>query len=87
MHHKRKKAGSGSKMGKVFVATAHGYGADLCEQYEDQLIGQLFVDFVREHLENAFEKSSNPPGNLRLENGDPSQNSLKPKNAMFDIGI
>ena len=57
---KEKKEGSGGKMVKVFVAIAHDHGAILCEQYEEQLTGQLFPDFVREHFENAFENSSNP---------------------------
>ena len=73
-------------MVKVFVAIAYGHGAVLCEQYEEQLEGQFFADFVREHFENAFENSSNPRGKLFLQDGDPSQNSLKEKNAIFDIG-
>ena len=73
-------------MVKVFVAIPYGHGAVLCEQYEEQLKGQFFADFVREHFENAFENSSNLRGKLLLQNGDPSQNSLKAKNAIFDIG-
>ena len=86
MHHKRKKRGFWGKMVKVFVAIAYGHGAVLCEQYDKQLTGQFFADFVREHFENAFENSSNPRGKLFLQDGDPSQNSLKVKNAIFDIG-
>ena len=74
---KGKKEGSGGKMMKVFVAIAYGHGAVLCAQYEEQLTGQFFADFVREHFENAFENSSNPRGKLFLQDGDPSQNSLK----------
>ena len=83
---KGKKEGSGGKMVKVFVAIAYGHGAVLCEQYEEQLTGQFFADSVREHFENAFENSSNPREKLFLQDGDPSQNSLKAKNAIFDIG-
>ena len=71
---------------KVFVANAYGHGAVLCEQYEEQLTGQFCANFVREHFENAFENSSNLRGKLFLQDGDPSQNSLKAKNAIFDIG-
>ena len=83
---KEKKEGSEDEMGKVFVAIAYGHGAVLCEQYEEQLTGQFFADFFREYFENAFEISSNPRGKLFLQDGDPSQNSLKAKNAIFDIG-
>ena len=71
---------------KVFVAIAYGHGAFLFEQYEEQLIGEFFADFVREHFENAFENSSNPRGKLFLQDGDPGHNSLKAKNTIFEIG-
>ena len=45
-----------------------------------------FADFAREHFENAFENSSKPRGKLFLQDGHPSQNSLKAKNAIFDTG-
>ena len=84
MNHKRKtKEGSGGKMVKVFVAIAHDHGAVLCEQYEEQLTGQFFPDFAWEHFENAFENSSNPREELFMQDGDPSQNSLKAKNAVW----
>ena len=73
-------------MVNVFVAIAYGHGAVLREQYEVQLTGQFFANFVREYFENAFENSSNPRGKLFLQDRDPSQNSLKAKNAIFDIG-
>ena len=79
---KGKKESSAGKMVKVFEAIAYGHGAILREQYEEQLTGQFFADFAREQFEN----SSNPPGKLFLQDGDPSQNSLKAKNAIFDIG-
>ena len=50
------------------------------------MTGQIFADFVREHFENTFENSSNPRGKLFLQDGDPSQNSLKANNAIFGIG-
>ena len=59
----------------------------MCEQYEEQLTGQFFAGFVRKHFENAFENSSNPREKLFLQGRDPSQNSLKVKNAIFDIGV
>ena len=56
-------------MVKVFVVIACGHGAVLCEQYEEQLTGQFFADFVKEHFENAFENSSNPRGKLLIPTG------------------
>ena len=79
---KGKKEGSGGEMVKKLIAIAYGHGAVLCEQYEEQLTGQFFADFFRQHFEN----SSNPRGKIFLQYGDPSQNSLKAKNAIFDIG-
>ena len=88
MHHKRKKKGFDGKMKKVFLAISHGHRAVLSssDQYEQQLTGQFFADFVREHFENPFEDGSNLRGELFLQDRDPSQNSLKAKNAIFDIG-
>ena len=74
-------------MVKVFIAIAYGDRAILSEQCEEQLTGQFFADCLREHFENAFENSSNPRGKLFLQDRDPSQNSLKVKNAIFDIGV
>ena len=42
--------------------------------------------FGRLCQENTFENSSNPPRILFLQDGGPSQNHLKAKNAAFDIG-
>ena len=67
---KGKKECSGGKMVRGFVAIAHGHEAVLCEQYGEQLTGQAFADFVREHFKNAFENSSNPRGKLFLQDGD-----------------
>ena len=86
MHRKWKKRGLWGKMVKVFVAIAYGHGAVLCEQYKEQLARLYFANFVREHFKNAFENSSNPRGELFLQDGDPSQKSLKVKNSIFDIG-
>ena len=83
---KGKEEGSGGKMVKVFVAIACGHEAVLCKRYEEQLTGQFFADFVRKYFENIFKNSSNPRGKLFRQDGDPSKNSLKPKNAIFDIG-
>ena len=83
---KGKEEDPGGKMVKVFVAIAYGHEAVLCKRYEEQLTGQIFADFVRKHFENIIENSSNPRGKLFRQDGDPSKNSLKPKNAIFDIG-
>ena len=66
---KGKKEGCGGNMVKVFLAITSAYGAVLCEQYKEQLTGQLFADFVREHFQNAFKNSSSARANLLLQDG------------------
>ena len=41
---------SGAKMVKVLEAIAHDHEVVLLEQYEEQLTGQFFADFVRENF-------------------------------------
>ena len=48
--------------------------------------GQRFVDFVREHFPRIFPTSANRKGKLFLQDGDPSQNSKKAKDAMHSVG-
>ena len=87
MWHKRKKRGLWRENSEsVCSHSPHDHGAILCEWCEEQLTGQFFADFVTEHFENAFENSCNPRGKFFLLDGDLSQNSLKAKNAVFDIG-
>ena len=58
----------------------------LCEQYHGKLNGQSFANFVRELFPGLFHNSSNPKGKLFLQDGDPSQNSKKAKEAIHGMG-
>ena len=78
--------GSGGKTANLFVAIAYQKGVILAEQYEGQLNGQNFAEFVREQFPTLFERSSNPNGKLFLQHGDPSQNSRKAQEAMYQVG-
>jgi transposase len=49
------------------------------------LNGQSFADFIRKHFEELFRKSGKL-SNLWLQDGDPSQNSKKSKQAQEDVG-
>ena len=78
----------GSKVGcrqsKFFVAISYGRGVILAEHYE-KLNGESFAQFIRKHFEKVFEKSGKS-SNLWLQDGDPSQNSRKSKNAQELVG-
>ena len=73
-------------MAHFFAAIAHGKGIVLCEQYHGKLNGQSFANFVREHFPRLFTTCSNPKGKLFVQDGDPSQNSRKAKDAIHAIG-
>ncbi len=78
--------GSGGRTANFFVAIAYNKGVMLAEQYEGQLNGQKFADFVREQFPTLFENSCNKKGKLFLQDGDPSQNSRKAQDAMSRVG-
>ena len=78
--------GTGGKVAHFIAAIAHGKGMVLCEQYHGKLNGQNFANFVRGHFPGLFHNSSNPKGKLFLQDGDPSQNSKKAKEAMHGMG-
>lgn len=83
---KGKKEGVNGKVANFFVAISYKKGVVLCEQYLEQLNGENFSKFVRQHFPAAFKKSSNPKGMLFLQDGDPTQNSRKAKKAFDDVG-
>ncbi len=77
--------GTGGKTANFIVAIAYNRGVILAEQYEGNLNGEKFANFIREQFPSLFEKSSNPKGKLFLQDGDPSQNSMKAQNAMRSV--
>ena len=54
--------GSGGRTAHFIVAIAFNKGVILAEQYEGNLNGQKFADFVREQFPTLFESSSNKNG-------------------------
>ena len=46
----------------------------------------MFADFIHKYVKEAFEKIDNLKDKLFLQDGDPSQNSRKAKNAMYKMG-
>lgn len=78
--------GTGGRVAHFMAAIAHGKGVVLCEQYHGKLNGQSFAEFIREHFPRVFKNSANPKGKLFLQDGDPSQNSKKARDAMDSIG-
>ena len=57
----------------------------LAEQYEGHLNGKNSSDLIREQFPALFERSANARVWLFLQDGDPSQNSRKAKDAIEDI--
>ena len=78
--------GTGGKVAHFFAAIAYGKGIVLCEEYHGKLNGQSFANFVREHFPRLFTTCSNPKGKLFVQDGDPSQNSRRAKDAIHAIG-
>ena len=78
--------GVGGRQAHFMVGIGYGRGVVLCEQYEGRLNGEKFAEFVRTSLPQAFADSPNPRGKLFLQDGDPSQNSKKAKDALVSIG-
>ena len=78
--------GSGGRIAHFLVVIAYGKGVLLAEQYEGQLNGEKFVDFIKANFPTVFASSRNPMGKLFLQDGDPSQNSRKAEEAMKVVG-
>ena len=78
--------GTGAKVAHFVAAIAYGKGVLLCEQFHGKLNEQTFSDFIHEQFPKAFANSANPRGKLFLQDGDPSQNSKKARDAMNCVG-
>ena len=83
---KGKKEGVNGKMAHFFVAIDYNKGIVLCEQFLGSCNGESYSTFVKQHFPAAFKKSANPEGMLFLQDGDPTQNSKKAKDAYEEIG-
>ena len=78
--------GTGGSVAHFMVAIAYGKGTVMCEQYAGNISGEKFSGIIRQEFPALFERSANPKGKLFLQDGDPSQNSKKSRDAMNDIG-
>ena len=78
---KGQKVGSGGRSVKVIVAISYNKGVICCEPYEE-MNGDFFATFIDEYFESIFRKSRKRNSRLFLQDGDPSQNSKKAKQAM-----
>ena len=77
--------GMGGKVTHFMVAVAYNKGVVLCEQHKGNINGEKFADFIK-NFKDALVKGANPRGKLFLQDGDPSQNSKKVRDAWKDIG-
>ena len=69
------------------AAIAYGKGVIAAEQYHGRIIAEKFSSFVRKHFASMFKKNSaNPNGKRLLQDGDPSQNSVKARSAWDEVG-
>ena len=73
--------GTGGTVAHIMAAIAYGKGVIAAEQYHDRINTEKFSSFVREHFASTFKKSANPREKLFLQDGDPSQSSLKARSA------
>ena len=78
--------GTGGTVAHFMAAIAYGKGVIAAEQYHGRINAEKFSSFVREHFASMFKKSANPRGKLFLQDGDPSQNSVKARSAWDEVG-
>ena len=67
------------------AAIAYGKGLIAVEQYHGRISAEKFSSFVREHFASMFKKRAKPRRKLFLQDGDPSQNSVKARSAWDEI--
>ena len=68
------------------AAIAYGKGVIAAEQYHGRINAEKFSSFVHDHFASMFKKNANPRGKLFLQDGDPSQNSVKARSAWDEVG-
>ena len=82
---KGSKVGSGGRVAHFVVAISYNRGAIICDQYE-KMNGKYFAGFVKNNFKNMILNSVNPKGNLFIQDGDPSQNSVVAAKEIQAIG-
>ena len=78
--------GTGGTVAHFMAAIAYGKGVIAGEKYHGRINAEKFSSFVREHFASMFKKSANPRGKLFLQDGDPSQYSVKARSAWDEVG-
>jgi hypothetical protein len=78
--------GTGGRVAHFMCAMAYGKGMILAEQYHGAINGAKFADLIRSVFPDLFKRCANPKGRLFLQDGDPSQNSRKARNAIDAVG-
>ena len=82
---KGEKKGTGGSTAKFMVAIAYDKGIIKCHQYNENINGERFAEFITQKFADMFQSSANPSGRLFLQDGDPSQNSALAKETMFKV--
>ncbi|XP_066912838.1 uncharacterized protein [Clytia hemisphaerica] len=82
---KGKKEGVGGRVAKFFVAISYNAGVVHVEPFRKTLNGENYAEFVKEKFNKIFKKCKGKHGKRFLQDGDPSQNSAKAKEAMAKI--
>ena len=75
--------GCGGRVIKYMVAISYEKGVVLCEEYQ-HLDGEFFKKFILKHFATVFCKCGKR-GRMFLQDGDPSQNSAKAREALDSV--
>ena len=78
--------GTSGNVPHFMAAMACGKDGVPAEQYYDRINAENFSSFSYEHFSSMLKKSANPRGNLFLQDGDPSQNSVKSRTVWDKVG-
>ena len=81
---KGKKEGTGGQYVKLIVAISYGKGIIKCESY-DKMSGDFFAHFIRTHFQQML-IDADKDSSTWVQDGDPSQNSRKARDAMREVG-
>ena len=68
------------------AAIACGKAVVTAELHDDRIDVEKFSSFIYEHFACMFKKSANPRGKSLLQDGDPSQNSIKSRTLWDKVG-
>ena len=64
----------------------YGKGIIAAEQSHGRINAEKLCSFVPENFIRMFKKGANPRGKFFLQNGNPSENSVKARSAWNDVG-